>query len=94
MQAFSMKTASFCTKLHYGIFFLTTIHFVLYSSPQHNHVAFIFILKVHWVFIKDVSRQQELAGANVDKNILRTWMLFSPVLRYCNKRRGLNHRAG
>lgn len=28
----------------------------------------------------------------MDKNIIFTWMLSHPLLRYCIKRRGLNHR--
>lgn len=95
MQTFRMKTTSLCQNYIYGYIFLTTtIYFVLYNSPHHDHVTCIFILRVYWVFIKDVSRQWELAEVNVDKNVLRTWMLFPPVLRHCNKRRCLNHRVG
>lgn len=51
-----------------------TAKFVLYRWP-YKHVRCVFALKVWWVFIKNVSRQWELAGVNVDKNVLCTWML-------------------
>lgn len=67
-----------------NLFFTLTVH----------HVSCVFIFKLELLFIKNVSRQQELVGVNVDKNVFCTWMLFYPVLRYCSRRRGLNHRAG
>jgi len=71
-------------------FFPDRNNFVVYGSPCTVFSSW----RCTGFFIKDVSRRRELAGGNVDKNVLCTWMLFSPVLRYCNKRRGLYHRAG
>ncbi len=92
-QAFRMKTTS--PKITFmGIFCFdrNNLFCTLQFTTQLCTLCFHFEVVVFF-FIKNVSRQQELAGEKVDKNVLCTWMLFYPVLRYCNKRRGLNHRA-
>lgn len=86
-----MKT-TFPLKITFMGFFFWHQQFILCSTVHHTTMYLLFSFW-RWVYIKDVSRQRELTGANVDKNVLCTWMLSSPVLRYCNKRCGLNHRA-